>query len=203
MKLELIYEDGDIFAVNKPAGLLSVPGRGADKFASVQSYCQEICVGAMAIHRLDMATSGVLLVAKHKEAERFYKMQFEQRTVEKVYEALVRGHLTPPAGLMDFPLIVDWERRPMQKVCYETGRPALTRYQLLGHEGDDSRVALYPHTGRSHQLRVHLAHLGFPILGDEFYNPTDARPRLMLHARRLEVRRPDGEQLILISPTPF
>lgn len=203
MKLELVYEDADLFAVNKPAGLLSVPGKGAEKFASAQSYCQEVCVGAVAVHRLDMATSGLLLIAKHKEAERYYKGLFEQRRVAKVYHALVEGEIQPARGLMDYPLIVDWERRPRQKVCYETGKAALTHYELLGYENGRSRLALYPHTGRSHQLRVHLATRGHPIIGDEFYNETHPGPRLLLHAHQLDLPRRDGQQLRLVCPTPF
>lgn len=205
MNLELIFENHDLLVVNKPAGLLSVRGKGEEKTDSVESRCQALFPTAMAVHRLDMATSGILVIAKHKEAERFYKIQFEQRTPKKVYHAVVTGLMPHDTGTMDFPMIVDWERRPIQKICYETGKPALTEYQVLSRSTSNSRVALYPHTGRSHQLRLHLAHLGYPIVGDYWYGSEADKhlPRLLLHAHELNLPQPDGTTLKIVSPTPF
>ena len=148
----------------------------------------------MAAHRLDMATSGLLLIAKHKAAERHYKQEFAARRVEKRYIAVVHGDIGSDAGDIEYPLITDWERRPRQKICYQHGKAAHTSYQVLARNGTTTRVALTPHTGRSHQLRVHLAAIGHPILGDEFYaeeNPP-AAPRLLLHAETLAVANLHG-----------
>ena len=128
MNLDIHYEDPDIYVINKPAGLLSVPGRGDDKYDSVQSRCQISAPAAMAAHRLDMATSGLLLIAKHKAAERHYKQEFAARRVEKRYIAVVHGSLADDRGDIEYPLITDWERRPRQKICYEHGKTAHTSY---------------------------------------------------------------------------
>ena len=149
MNLDIHYEDPDIYVINKPAGLLSVPGRGDDKYDSVQSRCQISAPVAMAAHRLDMATSGLLLIAKHKAAERHYKQEFAARRVEKRYIAVVHGSLADDRGDIEYPLITDWERRPRQKICYEHGKAAHTSYEVLARDGATSRVALTPHTGRS------------------------------------------------------
>ncbi|SUO97430.1 pseudouridine synthase [Suttonella indologenes] len=203
--MDIIFEDADIVVVNKPAGLLSVPGRGADKQDSVEWRIKQQYPGAMAAHRLDMATSGVLLVAKHKDAERYYKQCFAQRETEKTYQALCHGHIAASRGEIDFPLRCDWERRPRQMVCYEQGKSALTRYKVLNYEGESTRVALYPFTGRSHQLRVHLAEIGHPIIGDNLYSyPQDAQlPRLLLHAQQLSITDRKGRQRHFYAPLPF
>ena len=192
--LDIHYEDPDILVINKPPGLLSVPGRGEDKYDSVQSRCREIAPEAMAAHRLDMATGGLLLIAKHKAAERHYKQEFAARRVEKRYIAVVHGTIADDHGDIHYPLITDWERRPRQKIDYEHGKNAHTGYQVLVVENGNSRVALTPHTGRSHQLRVHLAAIGHPILGDEFYadEESPAAPRLLLHAETLAVANLHG-----------
>lgn len=205
MNLDVIYEDEALLVINKPSGMLSVPGRGAEKYDSAQSRCQALYPSAMAVHRLDMATSGILLISKHKEAERFYKKQFELRLPRKQYQALVAGHLRQEYGRFDAPMCVDWERRPRQKICYEHGKEALTDYRVLAQEALGSRVLLEPRTGRSHQLRLHLAHAGHPILGDEFYHPegSASAPRLYLHAQRLDIARFQGGVLLLVAATPF
>lgn len=201
--LDILFEDNDLIAVNKPAGLLSVPGKGSEKYDSVESRARQYVAGAVAIHRLDMATSGLMLLAKHKESERFYKIAFEKRLIKKTYIALCEGRIAQESGMIDAPLIVDWPNRPKQKVCFETGKPSLTHYQVLGFERGHTRVALFPHTGRSHQLRLHLAYIGHPILGDEFYHPAPAHPRLYLHAQQLVLENPKGEIQILEAPMPF
>ena len=203
--LDIHYEDPDILVINKPPGLLSVPGRGEDKYDSVQSRCREIAPEAMAAHRLDMATGGLLLIAKHKAAERHYKQEFAARRVEKRYIALAHGILTPTSGDIRYPLITDWERRPRQKIDYEHGKNAHTGYRVLVVENGNSRVALTPHTGRSHQLRVHLAAIGHPILGDEFYadEHLPPAPRLMLHAETLTATNLRGIRQLFHLAAPF
>ena len=205
MNLDIHYEDPDIYVINKPAGLLSVPGRGDDKYDSVQSRCQEFAPAAMAAHRLDMATSGLLLIAKHKAAERHYKQEFAARRVEKRYIAVVHGSLADDRGDIEYPLITDWERRPRQKICYEHGKTAHTSYEVLARDGATTRVALTPHTGRSHQLRVHLAAIGHPILGDEFYadEHLPPAPRLMLHAETLAAANLHGIWQTFHLAAPF
>jgi tRNA pseudouridine32 synthase/23S rRNA pseudouridine746 synthase len=149
---------------------------------------------AESVHRLDMATSGIILVALTKASERELKRQFREREPKKTYLARVWGHPAQEEGLIDLPLICDWPLRPKQKVCFETGKPAQTEYQVLEYAADNSaRVRLKPITGRSHQLRVHMLALGHPILGDNFYAHEEARamaPRLLLHAEMLTITHP-------------
>lgn len=194
MKLEIVCQDEDIFVINKPPHLLSVPGRGAEKYDSVQSRCAAISPGAVAVHRLDMATSGIMLVAKHKAAERFYKNLFAERQTEKRYIAVVHGEVTHNSGQIDFPLTADWENRPRQKICYQHGKPSLTAFRVLSRKQGRTRLMLMPYTGRSHQLRVHLSGIGHPIVGDEWYAyPQDcAEPRLLLHAGFLALKNRNG-----------
>ncbi|MBV7435446.1 bifunctional tRNA pseudouridine(32) synthase/ribosomal large subunit pseudouridine synthase RluA [Cardiobacteriaceae bacterium TAE3-ERU3] len=203
--IPVIYEDDDIVAVDKPAGLLSVPGRGPEKADSAQSRIAAICPGAIAIHRLDMCTSGLMLIAKHKDAERHYKRQFEERRVEKTYYAIVHDCPEPQVGSIALPLIADWPNRPRQKVCYETGKPALTHYEVIASGDGRSRVRLTPHTGRSHQLRVHLMAIGHPIIGDNLYGHESDKyeARLHLHAAALSIHTPQNQLLDLNAPLPF
>lgn len=205
MNLNIIFEDSDIIVVDKPAGLLSVPGRGEDKQDSVEWRVKQVYAGAMAAHRLDMATSGVLLLAKHKDAERYFKQCFAERKTEKMYQAICHGSIAQASGEIELPLRCDWERRPRQMVCYEHGKAALTRYEVLSRQADNTRVALYPITGRSHQLRVHLAEIGHPIIGDNLYSyPQDAQlPRLLLHACMLSVCDRKGKSRRFYAPVPF
>lgn len=205
MKLEIVCQDDDLFVINKPPHLLSVPGKGAEKYDSVQSRCAAISPGAVAIHRLDMATSGLMLVAKHKAAERFYKNLFAERKVEKRYIAVVHGKVIDNSGEIDFPLISDWENRPRQKICYQRGKPAKTIYRVLCRNNESTRLMLIPYTGRSHQLRVHLAGIGHPIIGDEFYAyPQDSNePRLLLHATFLALNNRHGIVQSFYIPPAF
>lgn len=206
LNLEIIYEDHEIVVINKPAGMLSVSGRGEEKLDSVEYRVKQVYPQAMAVHRLDMATSGVLIIAKHKQAERFYKQAFAERRVRKSYQAICHGLPEARSGKLTYPLICDWPNRPRQKVCYETGKASLTYYRVLSTEaGKTSRVHLIPHTGRSHQLRLHLATLGNPIVGDGFYAYTeDAHlPRLLLHACRVKITNWQSKKLVFTSPCPF
>ena len=201
-ELDLVHLDDDLIAIDKPAGLLSVPGRGPDKQDCASARVQAAHPGALVVHRLDQATSGLLLFARHLAAQRAVSRAFEQRQVEKTYIALVWGD--PGAdGLIDLPLLADWPNRPRQKVDPEHGRPSQTRWHRLGVEGPNARLALEPLTGRAHQLRVHLLALGHPIVGDALYDPERPAPRLMLHAHTLSLPHPLGHRLHLQSPCPF
>jgi len=203
-RLTVIHEDRDMVVVNKPSGLLSVPGRTPELFDSVLSRVREIHPGAQAVHRLDLGTSGVLVVATRRKAETILRQQFQDRLTRKVYLARVRGVMTDDAGQVNLPLICDWPNRPMQMVCHDTGKPALTDYQVLERAAESTLVLLRPHTGRSHQLRVHMASLGHPILGDNLYG--DARPadRLLLHASQLGLYHPySGEWTTFHAPCDF
>ena len=205
--LHILYQDAHIMVVNKPSGLLSVPGRLEEHKDSVMTRIQRDYPQAESVHRLDMATSGVIVVALTKAAERELKRQFREREPSKRYVARVWGH---PAekGVIDLPLICDWPNRPKQKVCFETGKAAQTEYEVTEYLPDNSaRVALKPITGRSHQLRVHMLALGHPILGDNFYAHPEAKaraPRLLLHAESLTITHPAfGNSMTFRQPAEF
>ena len=191
--LHVLYQDEHIIVVNKPSGLLSVPGRAEEHRDSVMTRVQADFPVAESVHRLDMATSGVIVVALTKAAERELKRQF--REPKKSYIARIWGHMEHDEGLIDLPLICDWPNRPKQKVCFEHGKSAQTGYLVLSRDADGStRVKLTPITGRSHQLRVHMLALGHPILGDKFYAHPEAKamaPRLQLHAQELRITHPE------------
>lgn len=206
--LHILYQDQHIIVVNKPSGLLSVPGRLAEHSDSVMSRIQRDFPAAESVHRLDMATSGVIVVALTKGAERELKRQFREREPQKTYVARVWGHPAQEKGLIDLPLICDWPNRPKQKVCFETGKAAQTEYQVLEYAADNSaRLQLKPLTGRSHQLRVHLLALGHPILGDNFYAHEQARmmaSRLQLHAEVLTITHPSFQSAMTFrQPADF
>ena len=192
--LELIHEDHELLVVNKPAGLLSVQGKGDHLKDCLITRLQAAFPEALLVHRLDMDTSGVIVFARTPAAQRHLGLQFEKRMMKKSYLALVWGQVDRKEGVIDLPLIVDWPNRPLQKVCHETGRAAVTEWKVLRHDETSTRMRLFPQTGRSHQLRVHMRELGHPILGDPFYATGPARdfPRLMLHAETLRLRHPDG-----------
>lgn len=202
-----IYSDDHLILIDKPSGLLSVPGRGEDKADCAISRVQAEFPGALTVHRLDMATSGLLLMARSKEMQRALSGLFERGEVEKSYLADVWGAPSPSRGEIDLPLITDWPNRPLQKVDHEIGKPSRTLYETLSVQTSHARLKLTPLTGRSHQLRVHLAAIGHPILGDEFYAKGDAleaRPRLALHAARLSFAHPaTGTQMDFEAVCPF
>lgn len=206
-RLEIVHADDFLIAMDKPSGLLSVPGRGQEKADCALSRAQAIYPDALTVHRLDMATSGLLLLARGKAMQRALSGLFERGEVQKRYVADVWGIPSPAAGEISLPLITDWPRRPLQKVDHEIGKPSVTRYETLSVSGTIARLALTPLTGRSHQLRVHLAETGHPILGDEFYATGEAlaaRPRLALHAERLAFRHPGtSAEVVLVCPCPF
>lgn len=196
--VDIVFEDEHILVANKPSGLLSVPGRLAEHYDSLWSRLVEHYPQIQVVHRLDMDTSGLMLLAKHKQAERAPKKQFQYRLTHKVYYARVWGEVSGDQGEVDLPLICDWERRPRQKVCFEHGKPSKTLYQVVKREPCTTIVRLLPITGRSHQLRVHMQALGHPIVGDEFYAHPQAyqyAPRLALHAAELSFYHPYSEAL--------
>lgn len=206
--LHILYQDEHIMVVNKPSGLLSVPGRAPENKDSVMTRIQADFPHAESVHRLDMATSGVIVVALTKAAERELKRQFREREPKKSYVARVWGHLAQDEGLIDLPLICDWPNRPKQKVCYETGKSSQTEYLVLSRDTDGStRVKLSPITGRSHQLRVHMLAIGHPILGDRFYAHPEAKAmasRLQLHAQELCITHPEfGTAMHFKCEAPF
>lgn len=207
--LDLVYADGALLVVNKPAGLLSVPGRGEDKLDSLVERAKKDFPDALIVHRLDMDTSGLLVLARGTEMHRQLSILFQSRKVHKRYEAVAAGCIAPAAGKIDQPLVLDWPNRPRHIVDHATGKPSLTRYRVLGYdaEHDTSRVELEPITGRTHQLRVHLQYLGHPILGDTLYAPPERRdqaPRLLLHARKLAFRHPiTFEEMHFEAKVPF
>ena len=192
--LKVLHEDHEIVVVDKPAGLLSVPGKGAHLADCLLARVQEAFPTALLVHRLDRDTSGVMVFAQTPHAQRHLGLQFEKRQTKKTYVARVWGHLGPKSGTVDLPLIVDWPNRPRQMVCHETGKEAVTDWRVLRHGQEETRVRLMPKTGRSHQLRVHMLALGHPILGDPLYatGAAAAFPRLMLHSEELRLRHPDG-----------
>lgn len=204
--LVIMHEDADVLLVDKPGGLLSVPGKGPELADCLLSRVQAAFPHALLVHRLDRDTSGVMIFALSPHAQRHLGLQFEKRMTRKTYVARVWGVPSEKSGLIDLPLIVDWPNRPRQKVCHETGKPAQTEWRVLKNEGTTSRIRLHPKTGRSHQLRVHMLELGHPILGDPFYATGEALafPRLMLHAEELRFKHPDGGKSIKVrSKAPF
>ena len=206
---EIIYQDDAILVVNKPANLLSVPGRRPEHQDCLIARIQQRHPEALIVHRLDMSTSGLLILARSSAVQRNLNQQFEQRLVKKTYLAIVAGRIETGRGQIDLPLICDWPNRPRQMVDYQQGKPAQTNYRLIGYdsETDTSRVELQPLTGRTHQLRVHMLALGHPILGDDLYadeNALNQAERLLLHASALAIAHPvTGKTMLFNNATPF
>lgn len=208
--VSVVHLDAQLLVVDKPAGLLSVPGRGADKADCLASRVLPLCADALTVHRLDMATSGLVVFGRGVQMQRRLSIAFAQRELLKHYEAVVSGLPEADFGEISLPVLADWPRRPLQKVDLAHGKPSLTRWQVLAREprSGTSRLALQPLTGRTHQLRLHLAAIGHPILGDALYAPAAvaaAAPRLLLHAQGLAL--PAGATgsvaLDLRCPVPF
>ena len=203
--LSVIYSDDDLIIVDKPSGLLSVPGK--TETDCLESRVKAAYPDALTVHRLDMATSGLMIFARNSAAQRHIGLQFEKRYVDKTYAARVQGYVLGESGHINLPLICDWPNRPRQMVCFETGKAAQTDWEIVTREKNATRLALYPKTGRSHQLRVHMLAIGHAILGDRIY-ADDAgftvAPRLQLHARTLTLRKPTGGDWVTFkSQTPF
>ncbi len=202
---EIVYADEALLVVNKPAGLLTVPGRGPEKQDCLINRLLPHYPNARIVHRLDQATSGLVLIPLGYEPQKHLARQFEQREVHKRYVAVVGGVLAADAGEVDLPLICDWPNRPRQMVDYNTGKAALTRYRVLSRGADCTRVELEPVTGRSHQLRVHMQALGHPILGDNLYATPEylgASDRLLLHATAISFTHPGTGATISCDAAP-
>lgn len=206
LPVEVIYEDDDIIVVNKPAELLSVPGISVEDsvYSRILERNPEIS-GPVIVHRLDMSTSGVLLLAKHKTSHAHVQRQFFKRSVHKRYVAILDGEVKVDEGTINLPLRVDLEDRPRQLVCFEHGKPALTRFQVIEKDKSFTRIHFFPESGRTHQLRVHAAHhlgLNAPIKGDDLYGVKNNR--LHLHAAELTIKHPkDGRLITFLAPEPF
>ena len=192
--LVILHDDHEVLVVDKPPGLLSVPGKGPELADCLLARVQAAFPQALLVHRLDRDTSGVMVFALTPHAQRHLGLQFENRQTKKTYVARVWGRVEGDAGTVDLPLIVDWPNRPRQKVDRAEGRPAVTDWRVVRRAETETRMRLMPRTGRSHQLRVHMREIGHPILGDPFYaeGPARAFPRLMLHSETLQFRHPDG-----------
>ena len=203
---DILYQDSDFIVLNKPANLLSVPGRGPDKQDCLSARVQANYPDALIVHRLDYDTSGIILMALHKPAQSKISRIFQEREISKTYTAVVFGQPDDNAGSIDLPMRCDYERRPLQIIDHEQGKQALTHWKVLQTNDDNtSRIELKPHTGRSHQLRLHMQCLGYPILGDNLYGTTETHsmsPRLLLHATQLSFKQPFTDQFIDIICQP-
>ncbi len=209
--LSVIFADECLLVVDKPSGLLSVPGRGEGKDDCLVSRVQKVYPDALTVHRLDMATSGLVVFGRGAAMQRALSIAFMDRKVKKRYVAVVDGIVENNSGTVDLPLIIDWPNRPRQKVDYQEGKEAITHYRVLLRDGarQVTRMELDPQTGRAHQLRMHMLHLdgGHPILGDDIYAPPEVlakADRLLLHASRLMLRHPvTFEEMEFEAPVPF
>lgn len=203
----LLHSDNRLLVFSKPPGLLTVPGIGPEKADCLASRADEAFPGARIVHRLDRDTSGVIVLARDAEAHRHVSIQFQDRQVDKHYEAVVGGRLAVDEGVIDAALRKDLDNPPRQIIDEQNGRSASTRFEVIERHDDRTRVHLSPYTGRSHQLRVHMLSIGHPILGDDLYAPLDllqASPRLLLHATILTITHPSsGAELTFFDPCPF
>ncbi len=205
--LDIVHKDDDLIIVDKPSGLLSVPGKSKNHKDCLESRLRKRFPEILLVHRLDHPTSGIMVFARNSHAQRHLGLQFEKRQMQKTYVARVQGHINGKSGHINLPLICDWPNRPKQMVCYENGKSSQTDWEVLSIEDISTRLALYPKTGRSHQLRVHCLAIGHPILGDNFYGNDESRSaadRLQLHALSITLRHPVGGKWNTYSaPCPF
>jgi tRNA pseudouridine32 synthase/23S rRNA pseudouridine746 synthase len=207
--VSLVHVDRSLIVAGKPVRLLSVPGRGPDKQDCLIARLRREFPDALIVHRLDFDTSGLIVLARGEKMHRLLSLQFQERRVQKHYVAVVDGRPEESEGKIDLPLGVDWPNRPLHKVDFESGKPALTRYRVIDHDDarHASRLSLVPETGRTHQLRVHMLSLGHPILGDPLYAGEDVKnkaDRLLLHAEYLAFPHPvTGKRLAFSSAPPF
>lgn len=203
----IVYQDKQLVVLDKPSGLLAVPGRGADLRDCLSARVQALLPGALVVHRLDRDTSGLIVMALDPDTQRTLSRQFAERTVEKIYTAVVSGCLGDDAGLVDLPMRKDFDRPPRHMIDPARGRPARTAWGVIERHADRTRLEVRPETGRSHQIRVHLATLGHPILGDSLYAHPEAlarSPRLLLHATHLALEHPhSGTCVHWTSDCPF
>lgn len=202
----ILHQDARILVVDKPSGLLSVPGSREGRDDCLMSRLEVFRPGALLVHRLDCDTSGVMIFARDKVAQAFLGQEFEKRRARKSYIARVAGVIAEDRGRIDLPLCADWDYRPRQKVDHERGRPAVTDWEVISRSATETRVRMFPLTGRSHQLRVHMLTLGHPILGDPIYaeGAVQDHPRLMLHAETLGLHHPDSREWVqFAAECPF
>jgi len=203
-ELKICFQDKDLLVVHKPSGLLTNPGKGADLADCLLSRVQQQFPSALLVHRLDLSTSGLVVFALRRKAEVALKRQFAERTVKKTYLARVWHQPHPSVGTINLPLTADLAAPPRNKVCLSSGKAALTHYDAIQDPSPHALLALFPVTGRAHQLRVHLQSIGHPILGDALYAHPEAlaaAPRLLLHALVLELDQPySGQRLRFIAP---
>tara|TARA_B110000503_G_scaffold11168_3_gene15210 strand:+ start:15914 stop:16576 length:663 start_codon:yes stop_codon:yes gene_type:complete len=206
-EIAILYEDDDLLLVRKPTLLLSIPGRHPLNKDCLITRLQQRYPTASIVHRLDLDTSGIMAIPLNKPTHAHISRQFQERQVQKTYHAIVYGVVVPDEGEVDLPITCDWERRPLQKICYDRGRAAFTHFEVLSRQVDRSRLLLKPVTGRSHQLRIHMRELGHPILGCDMYAHATAlgmADRLMLHASTLEFTHPTtGQWLRGDCPSDF
>tara|TARA_R110001583_G_scaffold21964_2_gene82874 strand:+ start:2226 stop:2888 length:663 start_codon:yes stop_codon:yes gene_type:complete len=204
--LDIIHQDQDIVVLNKPSGLLSVPGRDTWHKDSLAGRILRVWPNACVVHRLDMATSGIIILALQKSAQSHMGRQFQQKVIDKTYFARVEGIIEKDSGLIDLPLRCDWENRPRQIVDFEQGKSSQTEWQVVTREKQTTLVKLTPLTGRTHQLRVHMQHLGHPIVGDEFYSTELGKrlspQRLALHAASITLTHPSTELRVTFKCSP-
>jgi tRNA pseudouridine32 synthase/23S rRNA pseudouridine746 synthase len=207
---QVVFSDDAMVVINKPTGLLSVPGIGLAKLDCALTRLSLHFGDLHIVHRLDMATSGLLVFARSKETLKQLHAQFRESVVEKVYEAIVAGKIESKRVAIDAPIGRDWEHRPLQKIDFQQGKPSITHLTVLKAQAkltpnlNATRVELAPQTGRTHQLRLHMRHIGHPILGDDWYGDKNSAPRLLLHAKRLSFVHPGtGERLTVESPPDF
>ncbi len=205
--LNILYFDDDIIIVNKQPDILSVPGKGPEKLDSIYHRLTLKFEEVHVVHRLDMATSGIMVFARAKDSLRCLQQQFQHRQTEKSYQAIVYGQVKPSTGAINYPMRCDWPNRPKQMVCYEWGKKSLTRWRVLEYIDNTTRLELTPITGRSHQLRIHCNAIHHPILGDNLYgtpSSQSATKHLCLHAQSLTFRHPSSnESMTFTSPAPF
>lgn len=204
-EFRLLHADAHLLVVVKPAGLLAVPGRGEGAELNLTVQLRRRFADALIVHRLDQATSGLMIFARSASVQRTLSIAFAAREVDKRYEAVVHGLLLQDGGEIDLPLSADWPRRPRQRVDREAGKPSCTRWRVLQHGPATTRLELTPVTGRSHQLRVHLQSIGHPIVGDALYGEaTASTARMLLHATHLGLRHPvSAAALEFTSEAPF
>ena len=208
--MKIVYQDKDIVVVEKPSGLLSIPGRGPEKIDSASHRIRSTipgCIDQPSVHRLDMDTSGLMVLALTKEAHRHLSIQFQNRETDKRYQALLEGELSTNEGTIELPFRLDVENRPLQIYDETHGKMGTTHWQNLGIENGLTRIDFHPVTGRTHQLRLHASHekgLGTPIVGDSFYGNGTGPGQLKLHAKELTFTHPEsGESLTFQSAVPF
>lgn len=200
--LDVLYHDTDLLIINKPTDLLCVPGLSHSD--NLLDFARKRFANIRTVHRLDMATSGIIIYALNHAAQKSLGQQFETRKIRKQYVAIVHGKVATSSGEIELPLVCDWPNRPRQKVDWHVGKNAHTYYETIHSGNDYSRLRLFPTTGRSHQLRVHCQSIGHPIVGDQLYAPSGPATRLMLHAEQTGFTHPRTQQPMNIRcPAPF